>query len=524
MGKQNQCFPLLFVLYFAISIVAANKIFRFPLIPKSTIQRRTRNLNLDEDGIDLLYQGFGTHYVDLWVGCPSQRQTVIVDTGSSISGFPCSGCSDCGKNGYHISELYQEDRSSCYQKIPCGSCNLTDQCDYDGISCPLSTSYMEGSSWSGFESQDMVYAGGNSLQTTDEETFALRFACKTQITGLFKTQLADGIMGLNKNSGAFWQQMYAADKIGSKQFSLCYRLEQQTQRDAGILVFGGKDMRMHDTPMAYAKDVADVNSSYFFLQLKKVYLRVDGGESIVSNNDQANVVELNVTQSFSALVDSGTTITYLSSQLSRSLEDAWARASSFTYGSSLSLTEEEYLSLPTIIFQFEGSNLQDNLSPPAFTNALDPSNKKDILVAFPPSRYLNRESTGIYSFDIDSDGTTYSILGANFIAGHDVNFDIDNNRVGFAESHCEYNQEEKPAQTATTRPSDKPTTTESKYKEEKPAQTATISDKSTTTESEYKQEEKPAQTATTSGKSTTKEKSSSLVFLFFMFATFMMTV
>ena len=31
--------------------------------------------------VGALYQGYGTHYVDLWVGTPPQRQTVIVDTG-----------------------------------------------------------------------------------------------------------------------------------------------------------------------------------------------------------------------------------------------------------------------------------------------------------------------------------------------------------------------------------------------------------------------------------------------------------
>lgn len=35
-----------------------------------------------------LYQGIGTHYVDLWVGTPNpQRQTVIVDTGSTFVGY-----------------------------------------------------------------------------------------------------------------------------------------------------------------------------------------------------------------------------------------------------------------------------------------------------------------------------------------------------------------------------------------------------------------------------------------------------
>lgn len=39
-----------------------------------------------------LSQGYGTHYVHLWVGSPSpQRQSVIVDTGSHWTAFPVKG-------------------------------------------------------------------------------------------------------------------------------------------------------------------------------------------------------------------------------------------------------------------------------------------------------------------------------------------------------------------------------------------------------------------------------------------------
>ena len=50
-----------------------------------------RNRHLADEGeasiyeTGALYQGYGTHYLDLWVGTPPQRQTVIVDTGSSIT-------------------------------------------------------------------------------------------------------------------------------------------------------------------------------------------------------------------------------------------------------------------------------------------------------------------------------------------------------------------------------------------------------------------------------------------------------
>ena len=36
-----------------------------------------------------LYQGIGTHYANIFVGTPPQRVSVIVDTGSHHTAFPC---------------------------------------------------------------------------------------------------------------------------------------------------------------------------------------------------------------------------------------------------------------------------------------------------------------------------------------------------------------------------------------------------------------------------------------------------
>jgi hypothetical protein len=47
-----------------------------------------------------LFQGRGIHYAFLWVGTPAQRVSVIMDTGSHHTAFPCQGCK-CGK---HVSK------------------------------------------------------------------------------------------------------------------------------------------------------------------------------------------------------------------------------------------------------------------------------------------------------------------------------------------------------------------------------------------------------------------------------------
>lgn len=97
----------------------SQSLIKMPLLHSDQVharRRRERKLVSDGEGGDIpieedeaaaidyasgqLFQGLGTHYVDLWVGSPSaQRQTLIVDTGSDLTAFPCEPCPDCG-HGY----------------------------------------------------------------------------------------------------------------------------------------------------------------------------------------------------------------------------------------------------------------------------------------------------------------------------------------------------------------------------------------------------------------------------------------
>jgi hypothetical protein len=168
--------------------------------PNSTA--RLRHLALHAEQVAALFQGYGTHYADLWCGTPPQRQTVIVDTGSSITAFPCSECISCGVPDYHIDQLFSETNSASFKKLPCGQC-LAGHCDRSH--CQIGQSFEEGSSWYANEVVDTCYVGGlhtNGLATGDHGTsdvdpfhapeFAidLRFGCQTTITGLFISQMA----------------------------------------------------------------------------------------------------------------------------------------------------------------------------------------------------------------------------------------------------------------------------------------------------------------------------------------------
>ena len=67
--------------------------------------------------------------------------------------------------------------------------------------------------------------------------FDLLFGCQTKLNGLFKPQLADGIMGMDNNmqGESFWSQMFQAGKMGDqKQFLMCYS-RQPTATIAGTV-------------------------------------------------------------------------------------------------------------------------------------------------------------------------------------------------------------------------------------------------------------------------------------------------
>ncbi len=107
-----------------------------------------------------LYMGYGTHYVDLYCGTPPQRQTVIVDTGSSQTAFPCSECEDCGSEKYHTGPLFDESESSTFLSYDCDSCSMRSTCNEEQDRCDIEQYYSEGSYWTAYEAMDTCYIGG----------------------------------------------------------------------------------------------------------------------------------------------------------------------------------------------------------------------------------------------------------------------------------------------------------------------------------------------------------------------------
>lgn len=131
-----------------------------------------------------LSQGYGTHFASVWVGSPTpQRKTVIVDTGSHYTAFPCSDCRNCGGH-HHTDPYFDPSKSATFRELQCDECQ-------DGVlctqgKCRFRQAYTEGSSWDAVQVEDLLYCGGtdvlDSVNPTDENyQINFMFGCEEKM-------------------------------------------------------------------------------------------------------------------------------------------------------------------------------------------------------------------------------------------------------------------------------------------------------------------------------------------------------
>lgn len=242
------------------------------------------------------------YFSKFYVGTPAVEQSAIIDTGSDTLAFPCDHCQghDCGT---HQDPRFHSAKSKtfafemeCSFKTPYHNHQV----------CQFVKSYAEGSSLLGFLAEDYIKFKNsrrvkdirlsrlNSLLKNDLKMKA-EFGCTTKETGLFKTQYADGILGLDNESSL----ITSIEALNHKKepmvfsFGLCFHntggimsvdLRHKNKKDDKIRMLN-KNIKDYKTPLVvpYSSDSSyyEVGVSHFTIAKNgKTYTKIKGLPSV----------------------------------------------------------------------------------------------------------------------------------------------------------------------------------------------------------------------------------------------------
>ncbi|KAL4504448.1 hypothetical protein ABPG72_009894 [Tetrahymena utriculariae] len=389
--------------------------------------------------------GETVYWVNLYIGTPPQKQTAIIDTGSSLLAFPCSQCeSSCGNHlnkQYNLTQSLTALNMSCTQSFDnfrCQSCT--------GNQCTWGVSYMEGSSIGGFmaidyivfgdEIQDYINSKRNQSLTEIEDSEYLKyinhekvyipFGCTTKETHLFKTQVPDGIIGLAPSTNQYQNPPNIIDRIFSQHkdndeqlvFSLCFNSLQ-----GGYMSVGGYNHELH-IPGSKTKIIKyNRNSGFYDVNVKEVRL-----EGLVITNNIPHPI-----------LDSGTTLVFgprgfvdpmidAINQMCRNnqkykcgnAKESFNHQTRWLYKKSdeFPTVEDFFNSFPVLEFDFGENVIEWKAHGYLY---IDPDNNNPNLFQF--------------AFEIHP-SVSKVYLGGPFFKNYDILFDKNKNEVHFTPSSC----------------------------------------------------------------------------------------
>mmetsp|Transcript_15553 Transcript_15553/g.33473 ORF Transcript_15553/g.33473 Transcript_15553/m.33473 type:complete len:731 (-) Transcript_15553:467-2659(-) len=412
------------------------------------------------------FSGEGTHFVDAFIGTPAQKRVLAVSSGADFTAFPCDGCTKCGP----IISKFKQTSSTSFVTMPCGRCvggQREDVCDDNREKC-IARGYnlVDKSAWTAYEARDNIYVGGaeeelakmnlkdpSDLTGTNvpkQHGFPLVFACQTEATGWYASEVQDGVIGFSTARTSFVNQMVFQDQLKYPRFCMCFEqklLMGDDYRNAGLVTLGGYNPHILDAPLVYVHNIKGDGETRYKVHVRSIYLREGGGQSIVPDRENQAVVRLSLDQekfnekNGGTILDSGVPLLIFDESLQESFLAEWKKmvGTEFTFGKML-ITENDVKALPTLIFQIKAHDGVDkSFNPrtvPNMAGDRDPQNPFDALLAIPATHYMEyNPSTGTYRAKINLFSKMGSFLGINAMQGHAFFYDLAKDRIGFAESY-----------------------------------------------------------------------------------------
>lgn len=365
----------------------------------------------------------GYYYLEAYVGTPPQKKSLIIDTGSHLTIFPCGGCTKCRN---HIYKVFNTTASRTFKDIDPEKTYFGWQCADKSVKhvCKFEQGYTEGSDYSGYFGIDNFLFENELNDGEKTKNHRHIFGCAMKETGEFYTQEADGIIGIGVaqttrtiNPPTILDIELMEKRIDKQTFAICIA------KNGGEFSLGDWNSALHlPSSKARTLDCEGLKwTEQFNVHISDIQV---GNKSIDYDFEGLNK------NGGKAFLDTGTTFVYFSPELFGKFmffignfcaeqPDRCGRKGSYQECYHFNKNRykdlnEFYATFPKMTFKFNGDMVWDWFPQDYLVQALDSTNHFCI---------------GVKSLkDI--------ILGAVFMRNYDIYFDKLKKQVSFVRSNC----------------------------------------------------------------------------------------
>ncbi|MCL7035774.1 hypothetical protein MKW94_001689 [Papaver nudicaule] len=346
-----------------------------------------------------LSHGSGEYFSRVGVGHPPKPQYLVLDTGSDVTWVQCAPCTECYQQ---TDPIFEPSSSTSFAHISCDAqqCKSLDNSACSNESCLYQVNYGDGSYTIGdFVSETLTF---DNSKTTVEK---ISIGCGHDNEGLFIGSA--GLLALGAGSLSFPSQVKATA------FSYC--LVDRDSSSASTIQFGPEDQPADAITAPLLRNSR--LPTFYFVGLTGMSV---GGQPL---NLSGSVFDMSPGSLSGVIVDSGTSVTRLRTDVYNALRDAFVEgtqhlpsAGAFAlFDTCYDLSSKTTVSVPTVAFLFPGGK---SLVLPAKNYLVPVDSKKTFCFAFAPTRQQ------------------LSIIGNLQQQGTRVSYDTAKSVVGFSPNKC----------------------------------------------------------------------------------------
>ncbi|GMI68650.1 hypothetical protein like AT5G10080 [Hibiscus trionum] len=351
------------------------------------------------------------HYTWIDIGTPNVSFLVALDVGSDLLWVPCD-CVQCAPlSASYYSSLdrdlseYRPSGSSSSRHIPCSHqlCDSSPNCKSSKQQCPYTIDYYtENTSSSGLLVEDILHlasVGDHTLNTSVQASVIIGCGMK-QSGGYLDGVAPDGLMGLGPGEISVPSVLAKAGLIRNS-FSMCF-----DEEDSGRIYFGDKGPPTQQ-------------STHFLPSDGKYETYIVGVDSCCIGNSCLKQT------GFSAVVDSGTSFTFLPNSVYESIAKEFDRRINATI-----------TSYPGYPWKYCYKSSSQELPKVPHLKLVFPFNNS-FVVLNPVFVVYGIQGVSGFCLAIQPMEGDVGTIGQNFMTGYRMVFDREKMKLGWSSSNCQ---------------------------------------------------------------------------------------